>query len=398
MPEIDTDILSTLVQLGSHIEDHMQNITKLCTNHPLYTTLPKNYNPAQNKIIQDTLQFYRTPEIHPKLIKHHKNSLILQLLHTDRHPIAPTYQNRYSLLDTYTEKTSEKMEEEPVSIPQTHDEHRKWITDTKIASLADTVRNKLIIDRQQAAKVADEDPPPNNIYMTSSETIVDPAPNPTPRRVRFNLIRHRNTTTSQTKLKQFQSFATALRSADQYIGIIPYANDKQHISPISTAKQIQNIDENKLKTYFRSYYAEQHFSLSGYFHIRTTLTDEELFGHKEIIEWLEFNRYNVKMSPSQDEEMIQIGALCFSSIFTYREDLKQAIFQDPLWNPDNAIINPIVDIYPADFQGPDKKTKMLFVSAEKSTQNEIIQFFFHNIHWYQQRISKWHNDGFHPIK
>jgi hypothetical protein len=147
------------------------------------------------------------------------------------------------------------------------------------------------------------------------------------------------------------------------------------MSPISTAKQIQNIDENKLKTYFHSYYAEQHYSLSGYFHIHTTLTDEELFGHQEIIEWLEFNRYNVKMSPSQDEEMIQIGALCFSSIFTYSEDLKQAILQDPLWNPDKAIINPFFDIYPADFQGPDKKTKMLFVSAEKSKQNEIANFF-----------------------
>lgn len=93
------------------------------------------------------------------------------------------------------------------------------------------------------------------------------------------------------------------------------------------------------------------------------------------MEGLEFNRYNVKLSPSQNKEMIQIGALCFSSIFTYREDLKQAILLDPLWNPANTIDEPIFDIYPADFQDPDKKTKMLFVSAEKSKQNDIAKFF-----------------------
>jgi hypothetical protein len=100
---------------------------------------------------------------------------------------------------------------------------------------------------------------------------------PTPRRVRFNLIRHRNTTSSQTKLKQFQSFALALRNADQYIGILPYSNDKEFLTPITTVKQINNVDENKLKIYFSSYYAEQHYSLSGYFHIRMTLSDEEIF-------------------------------------------------------------------------------------------------------------------------
>jgi hypothetical protein len=140
-------------------------------------------------------------------------------------------------------------------------------------------------------------------------------------------------------------------------------------------KQINNTDENKLKIYFRSYYAEQHYSLSGYFHIQTTLTDDELFNHHGIREWLEFNRYHIKLSPSQDEEMIQVGTLCFSSIFTYREDLKHAILQDPLWHPTKENHSPIFDIYPADFQGPDKKTKMLSISAEKSRQSEVAEYF-----------------------
>lgn len=73
--------------------------------------------------------------------------------------------------------------------------------------------------------------------------------------------------------------------------------------------------------------------------------------------------------------MVQIGALLYSSTFTFREDLKQAIINDPLWNPNKLPSAPVFDIYPADFQGPKKNTKMLFVSAEKSKQNEVATSF-----------------------
>lgn len=43
------------------------------------------------------------------------------------------------------------------------------------------------------------------------------------------------------------------------------------------------------------------------------------------------NRYKMRECPSHDEEMVQIGALCFGRELIYREDLKIAIQQDPAW-------------------------------------------------------------------
>jgi hypothetical protein len=130
-----------------------------------------------------------------------------------------------------------------------------------------------------------------------------------------------------------------------------------------------------MSTYFTSYYKKQFYSLSGYFHISSSLTFDALQQHQKINEWLEYNKYYMKLCPSQEEEMVQVGALCFSSIFIYREDLKQSIIQHPLWTTKHTDDPPIFDIYLADFTGPSKKTKMLFISAEKSKQNVVATFF-----------------------
>ncbi len=42
-----------------------------------------------------------------------------------------------------------------------------------------------------------------------------------------------------------------------------------------------------------------------------------LFNHAKMLEWLDSHHYNIKLSPSQTEEMVQIGTLLFSSINIY---------------------------------------------------------------------------------
>jgi hypothetical protein len=73
--------------------------------------------------------------------------------------------------------------------------------------------------------------------------------------------------------------------------------------------------------------------------------------------------------------MIQIGALCYSSVFLFRDDLKRAIMSHPLWKPTNPDSPPIFDVYVGDFIASSKKTKMLFVSAEKSRKEEVVSLF-----------------------
>lgn len=92
-------------------------------------------------------------------------------------------------------------------------------------------------------------------------------------------------------------------------------------------------------------------------------------------EWLDFHCYSLKLCPSQAEEMVLVGALCFSNLFMHREDLKCSIMHHPLWQqtfPEDMLI---FDIYVSDFLANQKKTKMLFVSAERSKQEIIIDFF-----------------------
>jgi hypothetical protein len=138
---------------------------------------------------------------------------------------------------------------------------------------------------------------------------------------------------------------------------------------------MQTVDENKMLVYFIPYYKKQTYSLSGYFHISSSLPFQTIQQNQKINEWLEYNRYYMKLCPSQEEKMVQVGALCFSSIFIYREDLKQSILNHPLWAQRHSEQPPIFELYPADFTGSSSKTKMLFISAERSKQKEIAKFF-----------------------
>jgi hypothetical protein len=169
----------------------------------------------------------------------------------------------------------------------------------------------------------------------------------------------------------FKSFTSTLKKADPSIIILPFRVSKQHYSSISTVKQIQAIDDNKISQFFKSYHQKQLYSLSGFFHISSQLSFNDLYKHPIIEEWLDSYHYFMRLCPSQNEEMVQIGALCYGSIFLFREDLKQAILAHPQWTPTDPMSSLIFDIYVRDFKTPGKKTKMLFLSAERSKQNEV---------------------------
>ena len=127
-----------------------------------------------------------------------------------------------------------------------------------------------------------------------------------------------------------------------------------------------------MQLFFNAYYKKQFYSLSGYFHISTSLSFESLRDHRYMIEWLEENRYYMKLCPSQNEEIVQIGALCFSSPYIYREDLRLSIIQHHTWNITKDPNPPIFDLVLSDFIGPTKKTKMLFIVGE-NRNNRTLQ-------------------------
>jgi len=83
----------------------------------------------------------------------------------------------------------------------------------------------------------------------------------------------------------------------------------------------------------------------------------------------------MKLCPSQAEEMVTIGILCYSSIFSFCDNLKQAILTHPSWTPINTDDPPIFDIFVGELNAPGKKTTMLFVSAELSKCEEVSDIF-----------------------
>jgi hypothetical protein len=143
-----------------------------------------------------------------------------------------------------------------------------------------------------------------------------------------------------------------LKKADPSLIILPFAASKQHYSSLPTLKHIQSMEDNKLNQFFKSYHQRQMHSLSGYFHISSSLTLEELQRIPIVEEWLDSHRYFMKLCPSQAEEMVTIGILCYSSIFSFRDNLKQAILTHPSWTPINTDDPPIFDIFVGELNAP----------------------------------------------
>jgi hypothetical protein len=175
-------------------------------------------------------------------------------------------------------------------------------------------------------------------------------------------------------LKLFKSFTSALRESDPSLLILPYSATKQHFSPLSTFKQIQTLEDKQMLQYFKPFYHRQLFSISGFLHISSQLSFEEIMSSTKVQEWLDSNQYFIKLCPSQEEEMNPLGALCYSNVLRHRKDLKEAIYKHPLWKKHFPTSAPIIDVYLGDFLVASKKEKMLFLSGEKS-KAELLNIF-----------------------
>jgi len=117
------------------------------------------------------------------------------------------------------------------------------------------------------------------------------------------------------------------------------------------------------------------YSISGYFHISSNLQFQDLISKPALEEWLDSHRYFMKLCPSNAEEMVKIGLLCYGSVFHFRKDLKQAILSHPSWSPSDPDNPPVFDLFVGELNSSSKKVKMMFVSAEKSKQEKVSHLF-----------------------
>jgi hypothetical protein len=229
------------------------------------------------------------------------------------------------------------------------------VTDPSISKLSETLIQNLH-QEQEKLREAGEDLEETTKYISpNSDSVLKVNQN-----IRFNLIRAKNSDSSTPTLQLFKSFASALHNSDQFLSILPVHSSKQTLPSLSNKTQISKADKNKMHLFFKQYYNKQDYSLSGFFHVSTSLSLEELIESPKVFEWLETQRYSIKPSPSNADE---------------REDLKLAIIQLPSW-VFPTLPNPLViHLTKGDFKGPQKSTKMIFVCSERSTQTTTSKFF-----------------------
>jgi len=232
-------------------------------------------------------------------------------------------------------------------------------------------------DQQQ---VSQDDPSPTTTILALDKAAY---------RHRLNLIRHKNTTpTDLTTLQLLKAFLLCAKKADKSLVVLPVDSTKQHLSPLLSNKQIENLTPNQMRLYLSSWFKDQHHSISGFLHFSTALTIDELQTSLPLGEWLQTFQYSIAPCKSQDEEMSLVGALCYGSLFLHRDSVLQGIQAHPRWVELNKEKEKpiVIDLIVKPFRSPGKSEDMIFVRSERSKREEVQKFFSRSLRWYPQEI------------
>jgi hypothetical protein len=179
------------------------------------------------------------------------------------------------------------------------------------------------------------DDPPTQSDFTTAEVIAKQQATQAPasfHKHRFSIYRKVYTNAGQSvnsQLNLFKSFSKCLKKIDSEAQILPLRNDRQ-VHPITTTDQINNINEDGLLSFFKPYKRSQR-SLSGDFHIGTSLSFDELKTHSELMNWFNLYGYSITLSGCQTSDMVRIGFLSRVRGFTYRDDLSTFIMETEEW-------------------------------------------------------------------
>jgi hypothetical protein len=360
--------LTPLLNLTYIIEEHIKNLVDLCPS-------PKDNQSHYNFTLESLKLFYSSPEIYkPHLttnlaLQFFSGSVTATLSHPNYYQNLSNFEspcldtNLHCNMFSQSSDTPKSMaSSDNKSLPS---QPSYFVEDLGISEISDIVLNQVQID--QTTMLEDEGVEMTDLVSPTEKLTLD---TPIQQRFRLNLIRHRFARTTDIKnIQLFESFTIALCKADTQISILPIDSKKQQYTSLVSTKQIDSLNERQLALYFTPWFKEQHYSLSGFIHISSALSLQELLDQIPVAEWLDTYQYSVKKCPSQSEEMSMVGALCYGSSWIYREDLKLKILQHPVWNnfnidPDHPII---IDLIQHPFRGPKHSVPMIFVATECST-------------------------------
>lgn len=370
-----------LMDLTFLIDEHIQNLLTLCNlDYPVSSF-------TNGRIISDLQNFYNRSEL---FIRPNKRGSSLREILLQRAELQSTnsnnqYTNYYDLLEEVHDEyiTSEShalpftqiMEKQPKPVTQT-----SFPEDLAISEVTTSIRH-----RQTVMSMVDDDEDntdnPNSTPLPNTPprmTTITTTEAPSPMRLRINLIRHKYaTSTDKTALQLFQSFVHAARKTDPTFIVLPIDSTKQQLSSLTSTKQVDSLSTNQLRLYFSSWFRDQPHSLSGFLHVQTKLSVEEMVNSFPLAEWFVTYQYSVKLCRSQEEEMSIIGALCYGSLFIHRDSLLESIQSLLEWIKLNqGRETPIViGLVVKPFRSPGKSADMIFIRSERSKKEEATNFF-----------------------
>jgi hypothetical protein len=259
------------------------NITHILEDITQYT-LQLNFNPNQplsysNRLFRSLAQFYAQPELHHRQGKYHSflaSQLINSANNYKKHSKPPTSQNYFDILSnimttedppaTLLRSSRDTNDEGACSqtTQATDDNHpppMTWKIDSTISDLSSDMFSHINSQKRDAANLSDGAQTSQPIMYEQPQPTINNSPKIN-QRIRFNLIRHKGAISDIPTLKLFKSFTQTIRNADPSVIFLPFQASKQHYSSISTLKQINLINEQKMTQFFKSYHQCQHFSLS----------------------------------------------------------------------------------------------------------------------------------------
>ena len=171
------------------------------------------------------------------------------------------------------------------------------------------------------------------------------------------------------QLALFQSFVRSIKSADHAAKIQPIRSDVK-IYPFSTTDQINSLEHVGLYNYFKPYKRTQK-TISGDFHISTTLSFEDLKDHPACNTWLMRNGYNALYNACQSADMVKIGFLSRVRGFTFRGDLQNYIMAGTEWKA-----NPFhFRLYFDAFTTKGKTAHVLMIDVDRPNIEIGIRYF-----------------------
>jgi hypothetical protein len=153
--------------------------------------------------------------------------------------------------------------------------------------------------------------------------------------------------------------------------VLPILYDKRMLA-LTTTDQIKNVDQTSIRSFFKLYKRTSK-TLSGDFHIGSSLPFPDLKGHMKFSTWLESHGYNVTLCECQTSDMVKIGFLSCIQGFTYRDDIVQHIMDLPVWKQDPFHFRLYYDTFITNAKG--KMAYILMVDVNRPNIEKGIAFF-----------------------